>query len=232
MQYWEHVQLAALVGSHGYGLANEDSDYDWRGFYAPPTRNLLGIHSPPEQLEKKWDNQGKGNDETYWEVKKYLLLLLSNNPNALESLWVDTIKMPVKETTDLVQELIDMRGLFLSKRLIRTYGGYATSQWKRGMESLDKDKPSALKNLMHLCRLLISASSTLRTGKLMVNAGEYREQLLRIRNNEMSIPEIAKWQAKLEDEFQKAKEQTSLPDNPDEQAADDWLLRFRLKLLS
>lgn len=211
----------ALVGSRAYGLNHAESDYDWRGFYVAPTKMILGLYSPPEQLK------GNGSDELYWEVGKFFKLVLENNPNVLESLFSETVEFPASQ---VVETMLQRRNEFLSKKLVKTYGGYATSQLGFGMRmvsNLDQQR-QGWKHLMHLLRLLWSGAYALRNGTLKVNVSEF-PYLLDVRHGRMPMPEFQTLHAQLEAEFQQAKLETSLPDEPNAELANDLLTMLRME---
>src|SRR5208283_1719813 len=95
------------VGSKAFGLAAEDSDDDLRGIYLPPARLHWSLRRLPEQIEFKAEER----DEVYWELEKYLRLALKANPNVLETLWTNLVRL----ADETAQELRAMRQAFLSK---------------------------------------------------------------------------------------------------------------------
>lgn len=236
MDYNQYIQFKALTGSKAYGLNVEGSDDDWRGFYVPPTSHFFRFVEPPEQLQTTKDE-----DYSYWELKKFLKLIIANNPNVLETLWSPVILYPNPNTRELIKNFIENnRNNFLSKRIIHTYGGYATSQLKRGEEYVNRGKTKdGWKHLMHLCRLLIQGTDALLTGTLQTNvsncageeAGSYRDRLLSIRREEVSMEEFKKWHFELEVKFEDAKLVTKLPDTPDVRPASEFLRQMRLLML-
>jgi predicted nucleotidyltransferase len=89
-------------------------DTDRRGFYLPSADLEWSLAGVPEQLETE-------NEEVYWEIEKFIRLALKANPNVLECLY-----SPLVETcTPLASELIDMRDIFLSQYVHRTYDAYS-----------------------------------------------------------------------------------------------------------
>jgi predicted nucleotidyltransferase len=228
MDYKNYIQFKALTGSKAYGLNIETSDDDWRGFYIPPTHSFFSFVEPPEQLQTTKDE-----DYSYWELRKFLKLILANNPNVLETLWSPVMIYPNTHTGDLIKHFIETyRDSFISKRIINTYGGYATSQLKRGEEYVARGKTKdGWKHLMHLCRLLIQGTESLKTGTLQVNVGTYKERLLSIRHEQMSMEIFKIWHSELEEKFNEAKLVTKLPDEPDPKPAEDFLRQMRLLML-
>ena len=75
----------------------------------------------PEQLEND------ATQETYWELRKFLILALKANPNILECLYTPLIE----HAAPLAKELLAMRESFLSKLVYQTYNGYVMSQFKK-----------------------------------------------------------------------------------------------------
>lgn len=219
------IVYVALTGSRGYGLHNENSDFDWRGFYVPPTSYVLGLKSYPEQIEVA------GQDATYWELGKYVNLLLQANPNVLETLWADSYSVQSNILSPFINELRQNRKLFLSVLLIKTYGGYATSEWHRGEAYIKSGKEDKVKqgwkHMMHLIRLLLSANYALSHNDLIVNMSKHRDLLLSIRNAEMSFDALTQKRDELEKEFNQLKEKHNLPETPDKEWAHDWLVRVR-----
>src|SRR5882724_9985315 len=89
------VIYRCVVGSTAYGLDQEGSDVDRRGFYLPPADLQWSLAGVPEQLETD-------NEEVYWEIEKFIRLALKANPNVLECFY-----SPLVETcSPLAQELI------------------------------------------------------------------------------------------------------------------------------
>jgi hypothetical protein len=214
---YDHVIYRCIIGSRAYGLEEESSDVDRRGFYLPPADLHWSLPGVPEQLE---------NDETqecYWEIRKFLLLALKANPNVLECLYSPLVEY----ATPLAQELLDQRHLFLSRMVYQTYNGYVLSQFKKLEGDIRNHGSIKWKHAMHLIRLLISGITALEEDTIPVSVGEHRERLLAIRRGEVLWEEINEWRLALHRQFSDAFERTSLPERPDYEAADRFLIRAR-----
>jgi len=207
------------VGSRAFGLATEESDEDIRGVYVPPARMTWSLRKPPEQ----WESSSEGRDEVYWEIEKFLMLAVQANPNILEILWTPI----VISTTALGEELRAMRRAFLSKHIYKTYSGYVLSQFRRMRGNLGRTGTYRAKHAVHLIRLLLSGIHALRTGEILVDVGEHREELLSIRRNERTFDQIEARALELDRIFQDAFGRTSLPDRPDYERANEFLIRAR-----
>lgn len=109
-------------GSHAYGTALPESDMDIRGVCIAPRRYHLGF----ERFE---EHEQKVPDLKIFELRKFFLLAIENNPNVLELLYTDPEDHLL--VTPLGQKLIDHRDLFLSKRSRSSFSGYAMQQMKR-----------------------------------------------------------------------------------------------------
>ena len=207
-----------VVGSRAYGLDDEHSDTDRRGVYLPPVDLHWSLFGAPEQLE---DKEGQ---ECYWELQKFLVMALKANPNILECLHT-----PLIEHAELLaQELLAMRGAFLSKLIYKTYNGYVLSQFKKLEQDLRAKGEIKQKHAMHLIRLLRSGITALETGELVVLVPEeVRQELLAIKRGELSWEETNRLRLDLHSRFDAAFAHTSLPERPDYAAANDFLLRAR-----
>ena len=176
----------------------------------------------PEQLECE------ETQEAYWEIQKFLILALKANPNVLECLYT-----PIVETaTPLAQEMLDMKEIFLSKLVFQTYSGYVASQFKKIQTDIRNQGQVKWKHVMHLIRLLISGINVLRHGFVPVRVDDLREQLLAIKRGEMPWEETEKWRLSLHAEFDKALGETKLPERPDYEKANDFLIQARRAALS
>lgn len=210
-----YIQLKCVVGSRAFGLDTESSDTDLRGFYLPPARDEWSLAGVPEQLEF--------GEEVYWETKKFILLALKANPNVLEVLHSPLIE----SCTPIAQELLEIRSAFLSRLVYQTYGGYVMGQFKRMEADLRQHGEVRWKHAMHLLRLLQSGTQLLQTGQLVLNVGPDRERLLTVKRGEVAWAELEEWRLALHKEFDRAAEQTRLPERPDYASVESWLLRAR-----
>ncbi len=212
-----YIAYRCVVGSRAYGLDDEGSDVDRRGFYLPPAALHWSLRGVPEQLE------GRGSEECYWELQKFLTMALKANPNVLECLYT-----PLVETaTPVARELLAMRDGFLSRLVYQTYNGYVLSQFKRLEQDLRTTGTLRWKHAMHLIRLLLAGITVLREGTVVLRVEGEREKLLSIRRGELPWDEVNDWRLALHHEFDAAFAATHLPDYPDHQRADAFLIGAR-----
>lgn len=219
---FNRVIYRCVVGSRAFGLDNEESDTDRRGIYLPPADLHWSLYGIPEQLEND------ETQETYWELQKFLVMALKGNPNVLECLYSPLVEF----ASPLAQELLDVRDGFLSQVVYQTYNGYVMSQFKKMQTDLRNQGRLKPKHVMHLIRLLLSGIHLLREGTVAVDTGPYRDRLLAIRNEQMPWAEVEVWRRELHKQFDRALAETSLPERPDYERANAYLLRARRAALS
>ncbi len=217
----ECVIFRCVVGSRAYGLEEDASDTDRRGIYLPPADLQWSLFGVPEQLENH------ETQECYWELQKFLILALKANPNVLECLYTPLIE----KVTPLSEELLQKRSVFLSKLVYQTYNGYVFSQFRKLDQDIRNSGSIKWKHAMHLIRLLLSGITVLKEGFVPVRVEEYRDRLLAIRKGNAPWDEVNRWRLDLHKEFDAAYEQTGLPERPDYEQANAFLLKARAQQL-
>lgn len=112
-----------VSGSHAHGTNTPASDLDIKGIYLLPPETFLSLFKVEEEVSD--DNQ----DIRYYNIAKFLQLLVPQNPNIIELLWTEDIryKHPVMDI------LLDRRAEFLSKKVADSFAGYASQQLGRLM---------------------------------------------------------------------------------------------------
>jgi predicted nucleotidyltransferase len=218
---YRFVVYRCIVGSTAYGLSQEGSDVDRRGFYLPPADLEWSLAGVPEQLETD-------NEEVYWEIEKFVRLALKANPNVLECLYSPL----VEACAPIAQELIDLRAIFLSQYVHRTYNAYVLSQFKKLEQDLRNQGQIRWKHVMHLIRLLLSGVVVLRQGFVPLRVDEYRDRLLAIRRGDVPWEEVERWRLALHRELDVALASTPLPEQPDYERANRFLIRARRMAVS
>jgi predicted nucleotidyltransferase len=214
---YAHVVYRCVVGSRAYGLENDASDVDLRGVYLPPAELHWSLYGVPEQLENP------AAEECYWEMQKFLGLALKANPNILECLYTPL----VHHAAPVMQELLAERHRVLSRMVYQTFNGYVLSQFKRLEADFRASGAPRWKHAMHLVRLLLAGIATLREGQVPVRVDEHRERLLRIKAGDAAWDEVNAWRLALHREFDAAYASTGLPERPDYEWANDFLVRAR-----
>ena len=218
---YQHIIYRCVVGSKAYGLDHENSDVDMRGIYLPPAELQWSMFGVPQQLEN--DER----QECYWELQKFLILALKANPNVLECLYSPL----VEQVTPLAQELLAIRQIFLSRLIYQTYNGYVMSQFKKLQKDMENYGTLRWKHAMHLIRLLLSGITALNEGYIPVQVADHRDQLLAIRRGEADWAEVNRWRMALHHDFDQAYQQTKLPDRPDYERANAFLVTARRSAL-
>ena len=126
----KHVILLGLAGSYSYGTNIEGSDIDVRGITLNSKSDLIGLTKFEQYVD---DNT----DTVIYGFNKMVNLLLSCNPNTIELLGLKPEHYLY--LNDIGQMLLDNKGVFLSKKAIQSFGGYADAQLRRLQNALARD---------------------------------------------------------------------------------------------
>ena len=111
-----------IRGSHLYGTNVETSDVDFGGVYIVDNETLMGL---PEYYEPQISDEK--HDTTYYELGRWVELLMKANPNALESLFAPD-EFIIGDIHPAVQLIRDNRDLFVTKECFNSLYGYGKSQ--------------------------------------------------------------------------------------------------------
>lgn len=117
-----NIIVLTLGGSHAYGTNNEDSDLDVRGCALNNKMQIL----TNENFEQFVNEE---NDTTIYAFNKLVSLLSNVNPNTIEML--GNKPEHYFYVSPIGQELINNSHLFLSKKAVYSFGGYANQQLRR-----------------------------------------------------------------------------------------------------
>ncbi|HKC86246.1 MAG TPA: nucleotidyltransferase domain-containing protein, partial [Blastocatellia bacterium] len=124
-------------------------------------------------------------------------------------------------------ELLAMREIFLSKLVYQTYNGYVMSQFKKLEQDLRSTGVIKWKHAMHLIRLLMAGVRVLKEGFVPVDVGDQRDFLLAIKRGELDWQEVNKLRLSLHKDFDAALDTTKLPERPDYERANAFLVSAR-----
>lgn len=117
-----NIILLGLGGSHAYGTNVPGSDVDVRGIALNSKTDILGVTNFNQVVDE-------ATDTTIYSFNKIIELLSNCNPNTIEMLGLKPEHYLYLSA--IGQELLNNRKLFLSKRALYSFGGYATSQLRR-----------------------------------------------------------------------------------------------------
>ena len=125
------IIFLTLGGSHAYGTNVEGSDVDLRGCAMNSRSDLIGLTN----FEQVVNNE---TDTTVYSFNKLVSLLLNCNPNVIEMLG----SKPEHYIIDsgIGKKMRENRKLFLSKRAVASFGGYANQQLRRLENAIARDR--------------------------------------------------------------------------------------------
>lgn len=146
-----NIILLGLGGSHAYGTNVETSDLDLRGIATRSKEEIL----TGRDWEQVTSNQ---TDTTVYSLEKIFKLLISCNPNTIEMLGLKPEHYLY--ISPLGQMILDNKQLFLSKKALNSFSGYAMAQLNRlnnksgraNEEATTNELRSIKKALEALCR--------------------------------------------------------------------------------
>lgn len=187
-----------LVGSRLHGLANEQSDYDYRGIHMHPLKDVL---SPFQTLKNTSWIEGDV-DNTSYELADFCKQATHGNATILEVFFSNEIKQtgPIADKMRANwQKFIDTDKVVMASR------GYASNQLNK-MQLFDdigvKDQRRTSKFAIAYCRVLWQCTEFLRTGEFpcQIAEPELRNFLLMLKAgwSDTYIPECTERFAKLQ----------------------------------
>ncbi len=118
----EHIMFLGLGGSLAYGTSTPNSDTDIRGVFSNSLNDLF-LGKDNEQVVDTVT------DTVLYSLQKIFNLLSQCNPNTIEILGLSDDQ--VIQTSPAWEMVRQNKDLFLSKRAVQTFGGYANSQLRR-----------------------------------------------------------------------------------------------------
>lgn len=114
------IVMECLSGSKAYGLDTPESDTDIKGVFILPKEDYFGLDYIPQVSNET-------NDIVFYELGRFMELLLQNNPNILELL--STPEDAVIYRHPFMSEV--KPEIFLSQLCSNTFGKFALSQIKK-----------------------------------------------------------------------------------------------------
>lgn len=147
-----HIALLTLGGSHAYGTSTPGSDLDIRGVALNPKDQIL-LNRDFHQVTDVTT------DTVVYSFNKILDLLTECNPNTIEILGCRPEHYLY--LSDIGRELLDNRHMFLSKKCIHTFTGYANSQLHR-LNNKSARKYRQTEKEKHILQTLLHAEYDLR----------------------------------------------------------------------
>lgn len=231
------IQYEVYMGSAAYGCSSDTSDIDVYGWAIPP-KNLIFPHlqgeiegfGPKGQRFKEYEEhgimdknaaggEGKNYDYKIYNITRFFNLVMGNNPNMVDSLFVP--ERCVLFQTPLGQHVRENRHIFLSQKVVHTFRGYAYQQ----LHKIRTKHPEAGKRAdliakhgydtkfaYHIVRLLEEARQILTLGDLDLEAS--RELLKAIRRGDWKLEDIERYFTENEPQLLKMASESKLPHKP------------------
>ena len=214
----------------------ESADIDLIGAYVGAKEHYLGLskadHWMPENMQL---------DIKMYELRKYMRLLLKQNPSLIETLFLKVEHMVI--WTPAFWDIMKARKYIISKKAFDSFSGYARGQMHRMEERETKGRMGAKrkelvekfgydpKNASHLIRLLKMSIELLKTGEMEVARTTDAEMLRAIKRGEWALEDIKALAEQLFEQAERAKERSTLREKPDEKLVEQMTVSIVGRLL-
>jgi predicted nucleotidyltransferase len=224
--------LAGYRGSiaHGMYVPNTDpnsiDDIDTMGIFLGAPEYYIGLANKKKDGKRLdvFEIFQEPYDMVFYELRKYIHLLIKSNPNVLSLLWLRPqdyiVRKPYGDT------LIENRGLFVSKKAYESFTEYAKSQLNR-MERFEHQgymgaKRKALvekygydcKNAAHCLRLLTMGIEYIETGELNVYRDKDAYIFIDVKMGRWPLESVKTYAAELFARAEEAFKKCTLPEEP------------------
>lgn len=228
----DNIILLGLGGSHAYGTETDTSDLDIRGCALNSREEILC----GENFEQVIDN---ATDTTIYSFRKLIHLLTDCNPNTIEILGLKPEHYLY--LSDIGKQLLDNRKMFLSRKAVKSFGGYATAQFHRlgnkteGITLGKRNKNAILhnkigKHMMHLIRLYMMCIDILEKDEIITYRETEHDLLMNIRNggfldgNSQPTDEFFSLVEDYKKRMSYAEKNSEIPENPDTEKIREFVI--------
>jgi hypothetical protein len=145
------ILFEAISGSRAYGTNLPHSDTDLKGVFILPEDQFFGLEYIPQVANET-------NDEVFYELRRFVELLLKNNPRVLELLGTPAdctiYKHPLFEQFQAAD--------FLSKLCRQSFAEYAVAQIRKAKglnKKINHPEPPARKSVLDFCYVTVGAGA-------------------------------------------------------------------------
>ena len=145
------ILFEAVSGSRAYGTDLPHSDTDLKGVFVLPKDEFFGLHYIPQIANET-------NDEVFYELRRFVELLLKNNPTVLELLGTPAECIIYQHPLFANFRAAD----FLSKLCRQSFAEYAVAQIRkaRGLhKKINYPEPPARKSVLDFCYVTVGAGA-------------------------------------------------------------------------
>jgi predicted nucleotidyltransferase len=236
--------MAGYMGSisHGTYIPKDDpnsiDDIDVMAVCVGPIDQYLGLghYLQKSYLEQDIWKENEWDCITY-ELRKFVHLLLKQNPNVLGLLWTPLF---IQDNDVLVRN----RDIFVSKMAYHSFAGYAHDQMHNmtlmAYEGYMGEKRKALvdkfgydtKNSAHLIRLLKTCIEFLDTGNINVDRTSIDAEIIKdIKSGKWSLDNIKKYAEQLFNDAKVSFDKSQLPEKPDYNKANELVKEILMERL-
>lgn len=242
-----NIILLGLGGSYSYGMNIEGkSDIDIRGVALNSKEEILLLQNFGQIVDENTDT-------TIYSFNKMVNLLCKANPNVMEQLGLNTEHYLYIHP--IGQVLLNNSKLFLSKRAVYSFAGYAKEQLKKldnkSSRSFGEDYTGIGrrnryasvhnklgKHMAHLIRLYYMCFDILENQKIIAYRDKEHDLLMNIRNgkyldkNQQPISSFYDLLSELEKRLEYDEKNTSLPETPDYQRINEFRMFVNEKVVT
>ena len=150
------IIMECRSGSHAYGTSTPESDVDIRGVFVQPLEDILKGGFVEQVSDEK-------NDVTFYELGRFVELLIGNNPNISELISIPEDCIIFKHPQ--FKKLEDLKPQILTKKVRWTFAGYAIDQIKKA-RGLNKkmnweEDEMVRKTVLDFCYVLVGGKKIL-----------------------------------------------------------------------
>jgi len=225
--------FVTISGAHIYGFPSSDSDVDLRGCHQLELPEIIGLGKPTETVDFSGIHHGIEVDLVSHDIGKYCGLLVKNNGYILEQVF-----SPLVVTgQELLDQLRPLAENCITRNHFFHYRGFFATQLKL----IEKQTPVTAKAVLYAYRVLCTGIHLMLTGvvetDLRVLAKEmnldFIEELIAAKVAEkiefkFDVAEHLERLKELEKEMESAFENSKLPEKPNREPVNEFLVSLRL----
>ena len=151
LRHHKLILFEAISGSRAYGTSLPHSDTDLKGVFILPEDQFFGLEYIPQIANET-------NDEVFYELRRFVELLLKNNPTVLELLGTPADCVIYQHPLFAQFKAAD----YLSKLCRQSFAEYAVAQIRkaRGLnKKINHPEPPARKSVLDFCYVTAGAGA-------------------------------------------------------------------------